>query len=204
VLQVTEASLPEGTTHYLEVASEWARQFLGQPKLGIAGEDTLKFFERRSDAFLSLEGTPTEVKIKRAPGGELEAITEGTEWTAQDGGVRLRPPLFLNELEYDPRYYATPNVAFQRIYPEVQVTRETSETVNQLVVEGVAQAAAAILTRAPREAKGLYSETIGDYSYSSGFGRRGLEGVVETSPYFSTAKAFLKMVPRNRLKPFVV
>lgn len=203
VLQVTEASLPDATTWYIEVASSWARRFLRQPNLGVAGSATQSFFDQRSDAYIPLEGVPTEVKVRRAMGGPLEPLTAGTEWDFEGDGVRLHPPAVLAQEEYDPRYYAEPYGQYQRIYQEVQVTMTLSEEVDPLVVEGVAQAAAAIISRSPREAKGLFSESIGDYSYSSGFGQRGLENVMETSPFFSTAKAFLRMVPRSRGVPFV-
>ena len=63
---------------------------------------------------------------------------------------------------------------------------------------GVASAAGAIITRAPREVRGVLSETMGDYTYNRGVGR-----AIEDSPFFSTAKTILRSVKRPGGVPFV-
>lgn len=194
VLQVPEASLPGGTDVAIELASSWARRVLRSPNLGIEGSVTRSFWDRRDDAFLPTEGVPTKVAVRRAPGGDLEELEEGDEWTYDGRGVRLRP-FHYRLADHDPRYGEP---VLPRVYVEVQVTYSVSKEVDILVTEAVAHAAAALVTRSPQAAKGLSSETIGDYSYN-----RGRMDEVKGSPFFRTAVTILRLAPRSGGVPFV-
>ena len=197
VLQVERSTLPGTTERSIEVASSWARRFLRSPNLGVGESVTVSAWDVRDDGYVGTEGVPTKVEVRRAAGGDLDELEEGAEWTYDGRGVRLRPFRNLGA-DHDPRYGPG---RFSRTHAEVRVTEEVGDvdSLDPLVREGVAHAAAAMISRGPRAAKGLDSERIGDYAYARGRPSR----EAQESPFFDTAKSLLRSAPRRGGFPFV-
>lgn len=170
----------------IESAISWAKTFLGMPDLG---ESTTTFTVRedvRCDAYIRCPGEPTKVSVLWAPGDEPEVLAEDA-WTFDGFGVRLRPAGEFGVVgrNVDPRVSSVPQ-SMPWYYVRVTVESAVEEEVDPLIREGVAIAAAALLVRGPREAKGLSSERIGDYSYSVKSPQPGAD------PFFAEAKSLLR------------
>lgn len=187
VLNVDADDLPESVSVALAVASRWARRYLKMPNLGEGDDAVTSMADVRDDGLVPVQGTPTRVQVRYAAGSSLTELGSG-EWTADDYGVRLRPP---DREGRDPRFS---DEVLPRTYVEVVVTSDVPRDIDADIVEGVAHAAAAIMVQSPRLAKGLAGENIGDYSYT--VLRRG-----QDDPLFGTAKAFLR--PARKRGPLV-
>jgi len=163
----------------IETATSWARRTLRRPNLGITGEATEKFYHVELDGYVNLEGVPTVVSVATAPGGLVSPLSTDL-WEYDGEGVRLfvSQNLWLGS-------HQSPWAVHQDFYERVEVTTVLAATVDPLVRDGVAVAAAALMTRGPRLAKGLAGEKIGDYSYT-------LQKMEHSDPWFQEAKSLLR------------
>lgn len=193
------ASTPEApwAEFELEVATEWAKDYLHRPDLD-ASKDATTVFSATDvpwDGFVRAPETVTKVEVVYEPGGASEELGTDT-WTYDGDGVRLRPVNF-GAWGTDPRYVSTMSQAepLPRYYVRVDVTSKASGEVDPRVKLGVAIAAGAIITRTPRLVRGLKSENIGDYSYTV------IDPMLNGDPFYEQAKAMLR--PLRNVGPFV-
>jgi hypothetical protein len=186
VLAVEPTPDPPWAEAALETASSWARKFLRRPDLGTDGELVEKFFHIANNAFVPIEGVPVSVSVVAAT-GEAPTVLPTDLWEYDGEGIRLFP----NPDVWWVNGFAkrAPWAADRGYYRRVEVTSEVDAEIDPIVRDGVAIAAAALITRAPRLAKGLNAERIGDYSYT-------LTRVETSDPWFEQAKSILRPMRR--------
>jgi hypothetical protein len=152
----------------IEAASSWARRFLRRPELGVAGTTVEKYFHVSNNGYVPTEGQPTAISVVTVPGESPQPLDDEL-WEYDGEGVRLFP---------------NPDIWWVD-----EVTVDQSGDIDPLVRDGVAVAAAALMTRAPRLAKGLNAERIGDYSYT-------LTRIETSDPWFEQAKSLMRPMRR--------
>jgi hypothetical protein len=170
----------------IESASSWVRRFLRRPNLGTTGEAVEKFFHVEASGYVNLEGVPTLVSVVAVPGATPAPLAADL-WEYDGEGVRLfsSPEFWL--LGGSPQ--SAPWAVDRDYYERVDVTTVLAASVDPIVRDGVAVAAAALMMRSPRLAKGLAGEKIGDYSYT-------LARVESSDPWFEQAKSILRPLRR--------
>lgn len=163
----------------LEVATAWAKRYLGRPYEAAGGVDVLTSeTDVPANGYIVVPGEPVSVGVVWYPGAAVEYLT-ASNWTYDGAGVRLR---MTDDEWYDPRYSTT---RLGRILTRVDIVSASPGTVDPVIRDGVAYAAAALWTRGPRLGKGFKGEQIGDYSYT----------LLESSsgdPFFEQAKTLLR------------
>lgn len=178
----------------LETAESWARRYLRAPELGITEDVITTVDDVRCDGYIRVSGEPEAVFVTWGPGAsEEEVATSAWDW---DGlGVRLRPEgkfgPWIVAPAYDPRFESGPHT-MPWYYIRVRIESKTGNTIDPVIRDAVALAAAAIITRGPSAAKGLTSERIGDYSYS-----KKNNAQANGDPFFEEAKSMLRPLRRT-------
>lgn len=193
VLQIEEESLTEKQQEdigkALETALAWARIFLGLPNLGVPDANVSKHWYVALDSEVPALGVVTSVSVVDSPGAQPRLLA-ASDWTHDGYRVRLRPG---GAGWGDPRYaddVAVPSGKTRRVLTRVDVTTEEAESVNPLIRDGVALAAAAVFTRSPRLGKGLQGESLGDYSYT-------VAQVLAGDPFFEQAKSIMRPLKKR-------
>lgn len=191
VLELDETPAAPWAERQIAAALRWAQNYLGMPWLGNGAEEVqTKVDDVRCDAFVKCPETVVKVEVLWAPDGSYEEIS-ANGWDYDTNGIRLRPGssfgFWGNEQPADPRYSASPR-GLPWYYTQVRVTSTVAEEIDPLIKEGVALAAASLLIRRNRAAKGLQSESIGDYSYSL----RSPSVSESTDTFFGEAKSLLR------------
>lgn len=170
----------------IETASSWARRFLRRPELGVSGSVTEEHFHVSVNGYVPSEGPPTSVKVV-VVAGEAPQSLPSELWEYDGEGVRLIPNpniWWVNGFaQYGPWWVD------HRFYQRVDVTVNAAGDIDPIVRDGVAVAAASLMTRAPRLAKGLNAERIGDYSYQ-------LKRIETSDPWYEDAKSLLRPLRR--------
>lgn len=191
------ATLPDDQLYTIEVASLWAKDYLGMPELGETKDIVTSESDVRCDGFIYAPPLVKKVEVISVDG--TRELLSSDAWTYDENGVRLRP-FPLDAWYVDPRYTAPSSVEgggrFPWWYTRVDVTSEAPKTpLDPRIRLGVALAAGAIVTRSPRLTRGLSGESIGDYSYT-------LASLLRGDPFFEQAKTVLH--PLCRRGPSVV
>ncbi len=191
VLHLSEVSAEQAgrITTAIEVAEDWARRYLRQPNLGLSGVGVIDSYWGQT--YIPYSGALTELRVTPFPGAAPTVIPTNA-YEASNGFIRVHtadwvwPGLPADEHTWPGNY-------------RIDVVTSQDGSLDPVIRQGIATAAAAVWQRGPRTAKGLQSESLGDYSYTLASGS---SGSGTGSPYFAEAKDLLR--PRRRRGPMVV
>lgn len=186
VLAIEPTPDPPWSEKAIETASSWARRYLRRPDIGVSGTTVESSFHVGTNSYVSTEGQPAKVEVVSFPGEDPSEL-EDDLWEFDGQGIRLFPNpnvWWVNGFKQ-----VGPWSVERKFYQRVDVTVEQPGDIDPTLRDGVAVASAALMTRAPRLAKGLNAERIGDYSYT-------LTRIETSDPWFEQAKALLRPLRR--------
>lgn len=144
----------------LEVAESWVRRYLKQPNLGFGDTATVSFSDVNDGGYILVNGDVQSVSVVDWAGAQPRLLSS-SQWTADETGIRLRT---YEGAWYDPRYSDT---RLPARHVRVDIVTLQSAEIDPRIRDAVALAAGALWTRGPRVVKGLASESVGDYHYTT-------------------------------------
>jgi hypothetical protein len=184
VLRLDSVSAADSTRidKALETAESWAKRYLKWPSLGQTGTVTDTFYHV-NNVPVPPDATLLSVSILRYPGATPEVVPVAN-YELGNGRLELLSENFLwPGLPEDELREA------QRSPYSLTITY-TAGTVDPVIRDGVALAAASLWYRSPRLGKGLQGESIGDYSYS-------VAALQNGDPFYEQAKSMLRPLRRH-------
>jgi hypothetical protein len=171
----------------LESAEVWARERLRQPNLGVIGTTVVDSYWNQT--FIPYSGTLVEVRVTPFPGADT-TVVPATSYEADGRRIRIYS-----------RGWAWPGLpADEQVWPgnhRIDVVTQQDGYVDPRVRDAIALYAASLWHRMPSAAKGLQSESLGDYSYT-------LAGGGSNATATTFADEAKELLPAPRRGPLVV